>query len=848
MKLAFALAIPLVASAQLKVPDLPAIPTVPALPSVPKLPSIPSVPALPSVPKLPAVPSGLPKLPTAPAPPAASGKPPPAPPPAPPAGAPAPADTSPTSAPQDVDIIVGDKQDEDDSGPTGVPATLPPELRRNLKPGTPTADSAKGLTIEQIVDAPVVSASSRLEGARSAPALVYVLTAKDLRARGYSNLSEMFDDLPEMDVVRPYGDTYYRNYWRGSRIGSGADPYLVMIDGVTMNHLIVRDTQMLSTFPMSSIDHVEIVYGPASALYGANAETGIINIITKNGEEQQKRGETGTFLESRLTFGGSQRNLGNFDDTTKIVDAMALHVARDFRLRLSVRLESGVLDRAVGDRFEYTQDKYYTDPTLWGAVQAALPGLAGGFYSPDRKRAVEARFYAGNLEIGGGYYELNTGFGTHYAGDTFQTQSPWTRSDASIFGRYSAKLSGAVMTTARLSFRDSRVASPSTLVAKMEPGSLLVSVEAPGQSIEVRNDWSVNAARNLILDSDSLDLGFGLKYTHSMLPRDFSYVSVLTYTGTSTQPTDITGQANPQLDGRNRRDFDDIGAYILAKYAFPPSQALHLGVRVDTNSIVNSTDATVRGGYAGTFDRLTLKLLYGQAVSGPSAFDVQQRQQAVWGSAEKSPDLKVERSQTLEANAALTLAPFAFQGDVYYVTYSDPIVDGKNLKDKRIAGGTLGARLLLQPVQVWASYTHYFLAKESNSKGDVVNIGDIAYDKLLAGFSYDRSPFTATVLGRFIGTRQTVLTNPVREVPWYITLDANVVLSHVFFDGLWFALRCTNILDWRYNHPGIGLASSGNTPAYRNAGGLYIGSAGFENSLHPQPGRSFFATLGFDLY
>jgi hypothetical protein len=47
--------------------------------------------------------------------------------------------------------VVGDKQDEDDSGPTGVPATLPPELRRNLKPGTAMADSAKGLTIEQIV-------------------------------------------------------------------------------------------------------------------------------------------------------------------------------------------------------------------------------------------------------------------------------------------------------------------------------------------------------------------------------------------------------------------------------------------------------------------------------------------------------------------------------------------------------------------------------------------------------------------------------------------------------------------------------------------------------------------------
>ncbi len=82
-------------------------------------------------------------------------------------------------------------------------------------------------------------------------------------------------------------------------------------------------------------------------------------------------------------------------------------------------------------------------------------------------------------------------------------------------------------------------------------------------------------------------------------------MSIVQYSGTtSTDPIDSTPQSNADLDGRNKRDLDDIGVYMLAQYAFPPSQALHLGVRVDTNSIVNSTNATIRGGYAGTFDRL----------------------------------------------------------------------------------------------------------------------------------------------------------------------------------------------------------------------------------------------------
>jgi iron complex outermembrane receptor protein len=747
-----------------------------------------------------------------------------------------------------VDIIVGDKKDEDDSGPTGVPATLPPELRRNLKPGTATADSAKGLTIEQIVDVQVVSASSRLEGSRSAPALVYVLSARDLRARGYNNLSEMFDDLPEMDVIRPYGGAYYRNYWRGYRMGTGAEPYLVLIDGVSITHLITGDNQILAAFPLSCIDHIEIVYGPASALYGANAETGIINIITKTGEAQQKRGETGTFLESRLTYGGSQRNLTSFEDSTHIADAMALHVNKDFRLRLSARLESSVLDRAVGDRFEYTQDKYYTDPTLWGNIPGALPGLAGGFYSPDRKRAVEGRFYAGNLEIGAGYYELNTGEGTRHPGDRFQTQAPRTTSEVSLFGRYSAKLSAAVMTTMRLNFRDSRLASPSSQLATLSaadgsilPGAQLVSFEAPGQSFEARNDWNVTVARSLITEADSLDLGFGVQYAHSRLTRNVTWLSQTVYSATSTNPTAdaviLTPRTNALL---NMRSVDEFGVYALAKYALPSLQALHLGVRVDTSTLVNSTNATVRGGYAGTFDRLTLKALYGQAVYAPTSSDLQ--------TAPPGVTLKVERSQTLEGNVAYTLPPFAFQGDVYYMTFADPIVDRQNVKEKTTAGATLGARMLLNPVQVWAYYTHYFLAKVSTPSGDVVDMGDIAYDKVLAGFTYDRSPFTATLLGRFIGTRHTVPSNPVREIPWYITLDANLVLSHIFFDGLWFGLRCTNILDWKYSHPGIGYANSGNTPASRDAAGIYHGSLGTDSSLLPQPGRSFFASLGLDLY
>src|SRR5690242_6739039 len=90
----------------------------------------------------------------------------------------------------------------------------------------------------------------------------------------------MLDDLPSMDVARSYGETYFKTYWRGYRNVIGS-PYLLMIDGVVFNHLYRNDTEIMEAFPLTNVDHIEIVYGPASALYGANAAMGVINVITR---------------------------------------------------------------------------------------------------------------------------------------------------------------------------------------------------------------------------------------------------------------------------------------------------------------------------------------------------------------------------------------------------------------------------------------------------------------------------------------------------------------------------------------------------------------------------------------
>jgi outer membrane cobalamin receptor len=94
----------------------------------------------------------------------------------------------------------------------------------------------------------VVSASNTSEKLAEAPATVIVITRDDLAKRGYTELSQVLDDLPGMQVVRPYGATYLKNYWRGFRNTIG-DPFLLLLDGVVLNHLYFNTADVLVTLP-----------------------------------------------------------------------------------------------------------------------------------------------------------------------------------------------------------------------------------------------------------------------------------------------------------------------------------------------------------------------------------------------------------------------------------------------------------------------------------------------------------------------------------------------------------------------------------------------------------------------
>src|SRR5881392_871191 len=124
----------------------------------------------------------------------------------------------------------------------------------------------------------VVSASKVPRPAATLSQAVTVLSGDDLRARGVTRLSDALREVPGASLVQSgsYG-AVTSLFLRG-----GESRYTkVLIDGVPVNGPGgFFDFSHLTT---DNIDRIEIVRGPSSVLYGADAASGVIQIFTRRG-------------------------------------------------------------------------------------------------------------------------------------------------------------------------------------------------------------------------------------------------------------------------------------------------------------------------------------------------------------------------------------------------------------------------------------------------------------------------------------------------------------------------------------------------------------------------------------
>lgn len=142
------------------------------------------------------------------------------------------------------------------------------------------------LDLEALLNTEVVTASRTRQKLTDAPNAVYVLTAEDIKRSGAVDIPDVLRLVPGIDVAGVYGNSYGVST-RGFN-DRFADRMLVMIDGrsiyVTFFGGVFWEVEEIF---LEDIERIEIIRGSGGSMWGANAVNGVINIITKDPEEDQ---------------------------------------------------------------------------------------------------------------------------------------------------------------------------------------------------------------------------------------------------------------------------------------------------------------------------------------------------------------------------------------------------------------------------------------------------------------------------------------------------------------------------------------------------------------------------------
>jgi len=147
-------------------------------------------------------------------------------------------------------------------------------------------DYLKTLSIEELLQTEVTTASKKEETLFEVPAAISVITAEDIRRSGSRTIPDALRLVPGVQVASIDGSRWavsirgFADYFANKLLVliDGRSVYTPLFSGVYWN---AQDTLL------EDIDRIELIRGPGATIWGANAVNGVINIITKKAEDTQ---------------------------------------------------------------------------------------------------------------------------------------------------------------------------------------------------------------------------------------------------------------------------------------------------------------------------------------------------------------------------------------------------------------------------------------------------------------------------------------------------------------------------------------------------------------------------------
>lgn len=618
-------------------------------------------------------------------------------------------------------------------------------------------DHFLSLSLEELMNQEVTISTNTKQRLSKAPAVVSVITADDIKATGATNLVDVLEGVPGIHVRAHYFGDRPLIQFRGAK----ATQTLLMINGVPHRDLIWGFSIYWKGLPASIIDRVEIIRGPGSALFGADASAGVINVITKTAGniDQSIAGVRVGSFNSRTAWVQHGETLNgyniNFTAELSTTDGHDPYIAADRQtvdsepslapgnaeygwknrdIRFSAAkdhwrlladytshsdLEIGMVGRGVIDPLTEARDSRYNIDLLYNNDR----------YSKDWGLNAELRYHHLDYTSGDGYQEHpadHTGIGNYVNGDINQQSSAEHRYVLNVTGLYNGIKNHEINVGTGITVQDlyyvehwvTTSAADPTLKDLSDTSSAFAPENARTIShIYLQDLWSI---------SDTVQLTAGGRYDH----------------------------------------YSDFGS------TFNPRLAM----------VWNSTD------------KLTTKLMYGEAFRAPSYLELYAASYA-----QPNPNLNPEGSQTVELafdynasnNLQLNFNLFQYkQTDIIRINWGTGKFE--NQGNHTIHGIEMEAQW--QAAQNLKLSGNVTLRDQENSPSGyraLDEADEAAYLRMDWGFKPD---WNWNVQANWLGKRLRMQTNDTRpSAPAYLLVDTTVRYAHS--DHWEVAASIRNLLD-----------------------------------------------------
>lgn len=718
----------------------------------------------------------------------------------------------------------------------------------------------------------VTSVSKKAEDIRRAPATISVITQEEIIQRGYTDLVEYLNDLPGIQISRYYGPQLANIYQRGLRT-TNTEKTLLLIDGVEENALWTNWADISRQYSLSNIKQVEVIYGPASTMYGSNAFAGVINIITKNASDLVSP-EKSIGIKAMVGYGsynqqfadvtlGYKKNIVSATITTRVFKSGShdlssqsffdynteAYNAFDYKSILSVK--TGAQKFITDNNLPLNSSLY----TVYGAVGNAdsiilttagallarildknaysqiVNGAPIKYSKTDNAYLVNAKISIGDLTIGAQTWAKSEGGTTQFTdmfvagGDNGQV---WKPTQAFFYIKYDKQLSDKLLISSFSNYRmhgvdDSKLVSIRNYARKnltiKDLNSNTSAFWATSYLFENSKQFRTEL-KVLYTPSRKLDIVSGIELRNSQLQGNY-LVSL------NTSDAQTFGVFTGPSEGGNQFNVNDFGLYTQGTYIFNPALRLTIGARIDHNIIRSN------GGYGTEINpRVVLdfvkkawvvKAIYSRGIMNVSNWT----KFSTAGNRVPNPNLGTESISNFEFSVSnqvskfLTVDFIAYNSLVNNVVGILPLPNGQSINDNIGKFSIFGIQSnLIYHKDKMSVYLNYAYTKGNQTKSEKGNVdlivGDIANHTINAGVYYEPVKYfglnfrTNYISSQPVGVGTSVPANTSSFPPYFIGFMTASIKNIV--KGTNLQIICNNIFDKYYFNPGVKAADGIENP------------------------------------